>query len=62
MYTKAKIRIYPADNHLLKVNNENSRTRCVICSELTKKRHQNNLIDMKKLRNTGIALLSLLLT
>ena len=36
MYTNAKIRIYPVGIYLLKVNNENSRTRCVICSKLTK--------------------------
>ena len=37
MYTNAKIKIYPVGIYLLKVNNENSRTRCVICSKLTKK-------------------------
>ena len=37
MGINAKIRIYPACIYLLKVNNENSRTRCVICSKLTKK-------------------------
>ena len=30
MYTNAKIRIYPVGIYLLKVNNENSKTRCVI--------------------------------
>ena len=37
MYTNAKIRIYLAGIDLLKVNNENSRTRRVIYSKLTKK-------------------------
>ena len=37
MGTNAKIKIYPAGIYLLKVNNENGRTRCVICSKLTKK-------------------------
>ena len=30
MYTNAKIRTYPVGIYLLKVNNENSRTSCVI--------------------------------
>ena len=51
MYTNAKIRIYPVGIYLLKVNNENSRTGCVICSKLTKKQqHWNNLVDMKTLK------------
>ena len=37
MYTNAKIRIHPAVIYLIKVSNENSRTRCVICPKLTKK-------------------------
>ena len=37
MYTNAKVRIYPVAMYLMKVNNENPRTRCVICSKLTKK-------------------------
>ena len=37
MYANAKIKIYPVDIDLLKVNNKNSRVRCVICSKLTKK-------------------------
>ena len=37
MYINAKIRMYPVGIYLLNVNNENSRTRCVICSKLTKK-------------------------
>ena len=37
MYTNAKIRMYPVGIYLLEVNNENSRTRCVICSKLIKK-------------------------
>ena len=36
MYTNAKIRIYPVGIYQLKANNEKSRTRCVICSKLTK--------------------------
>ena len=55
-----KIRIYPAGIYLLKVNNDNSRTRCVICSKLTKK--ALDLTDMKTLGNIGAALVSLLLT
>ena len=35
------MRIYSVGIYLLKVNNGNSRTSCVICS------HQNDLIDMK---------------
>ena len=46
---------------MLKVNNENSRTRCAICSKF-KKRNWNDLIDLKTLRNIDIALVSLLLT
>ena len=61
MDTNAKIRIYPAGIYLLKVNNENSRTRCVICSKF-KKRHPNDLIDLKTLRNIVVTLVSLLLT
>ena len=61
MYTNAKIRIYPVGTYLLKVKNENSRTRCVICSNSTKKKHRND-IDMKTLRNIDIAVVSLLLT
>ena len=37
MYLNAKIRIYPAGIYLLKVNNENYRTRCIIYSKLTKR-------------------------
>ena len=37
MYTNAKIRIHPVGIYLLKANNENSRTKCVICIKLTKK-------------------------
>ena len=60
---KCKIRIYPVGIYLLKFSNENPRTWCVICSELTKKKiHQSNLIDMKTLKNIDIALASLLLT
>ena len=62
MHTNAKVRIYPVGIYLLKVNDENSRTKCVICSKLTKKRHWNNLIDLKTLRKIGITLVSLLLT
>ena len=47
--------------YLLKVKNENSRARCVICSKLTK-RGQNDLIDMKTLRNIDVALAYLMLT
>ena len=61
MYTNVKIRIYPVGIYLLKVNNENTRTRCYLF-KVNKKRHQNNLIDMKTLRNIGIVLVSLLLT
>ena len=55
MYTNAKIRIHPAGIYLLKVNNENSRTKCVICINLTKKdtrvtsltwRHQETLTSL----------------
>ena len=62
MYTNAKIRIYPVGTYLLKVKNENSRTRCVICSNSTKKKRHQNDIDMKTLRNIDIAVMSLLLT
>ena len=62
MYTNAKIRMYPVGIYLLEVNNENSRTRCVICSKLIKKRHRNDLTDMKTLRNSDVALVSLLLS
>ena len=48
MYTNAKIRIYSVGIYLLKVNNENSRKRCLICSKL-KKRHWNDLIHLKSL-------------
>ena len=61
MYTNAKIRINPVGIYLLKVKNENCRTRCVICSKL-KKRHQNDVIDLKTLANIDAALVSLLLT
>ena len=61
MYTNAKIKIYPVGIYLLKVSNENSITRCVICSKF-KKRHQNDLIDLKTLRNLEAILVSLLLT
>ena len=44
MFTNIKIRIYPAGIYLFQVN---------------KKRHQNDLIDMKALRNTDVALVSL---
>ena len=60
MYTNAKIRINPVGIYQLKVN-ENYRTRCVICSKL-KKRHQNDLIDLKTLTNIDATLVSLLLT
>ena len=58
MYTNARIRIYPAGIYLL--NNENSGTRCVISSKLTKK-HWDDLIDMRTLRNIDVALVSLYL-
>ena len=61
MGTKAKIRIYPEGIYLLKVNNKNCRTRCVICSKLTKEKHQNCLIGMRTLRNIDVALVSLFL-
>ena len=35
MYTNVKIKIYPTGIYLPKVNNENSRKKFVICSELT---------------------------
>ena len=60
MYTSAKIRMYPVGIYLLKVNNENFRTRCVISSKL--KEHRNDLIDLKALRNINVTLVSLLLT
>ena len=59
MYTSAKIRMYPVGIYLLKVNNENFRTRCVISSKL--KEHRNDLIDLKTLTN-NVTLVSLLLT
>ena len=59
MYTSAKIRMYPVGIYLLKVNNENFRTRCVISSKL--KEHRNDLIDLKALKN-NVTLVSLLLT
>ena len=64
MYTNSKIRISPVGIYLRKVINENSTCViwCVICSKLTKKRHQNDFIDMKTLKNIEIALVSLLLT
>ena len=49
MYTNAIIRIYPAGIYLLKVNNENSITRCVIW-----KRHQNDLYKMTTLGNIDV--------
>ena len=61
MYTNAKIRIYSVGIYLLKVNNENSRRRCVIYSKL-KKDAANDLIDLKTLRNIDDTILSLLLT
>ena len=61
MGTNAKIRIYPTAIYLLKVSNENSRIRFLICSKLTKKRHQNVLIDMRTSRNVYVALVSLYL-
>ena len=38
MYTNAKIRIYPVGIYLLKVDNENFRTRYIIGSKLTTKK------------------------
>ena len=35
MYTNVKIRMYPTGIYMLKVDNENSGTRCVIGSKLT---------------------------
>ena len=61
MYTNAKIRIYLAGIDLLKVNNENSRTRRNLF-KVNKKRHRKDLIDMKTSRNIDAALVSLLLT
>ena len=60
MYTSVKIRIYPAGIHLLKVNNGNSRTKNVICSDLIKR--DTRVTSLKTLRNIDIALVSLLLT
>ena len=60
MYANAKISIYLVGIYLLKVNDENSRTRCVICLKLTK-RHQNDLINIKTIRNIDVVLMSLLL-
>ena len=57
MYTNAKIRIYPVGTYLLKVNNENSRTRCVICSKLTKKDTGTTSLT-RTLRNIDVALVS----
>ena len=60
---KAKIRMYPAGIYLLKVNNENSITRCVIGSKLTTttKKHWNHHNDMRTLRNIDVAVVSLYL-
>ena len=52
----------PVSTYLLKINNKNSRTRCINCSKLTKKRHQRDLTDIGTLRNVDVALVSLLLT
>ena len=49
MYANTKIRTYPVGIYLLKANNENCRTSCVICSKQTRK-HRNNFIDMKTLK------------
>ena len=56
MYTNAKIVIY-----LLKVDNENPRTRFVICLKLTKKDTRTTSLTMKSSRNINVALVSLLL-
>ena len=48
--------------HLLKVNNKNFTARCVNCSKLTKKTHQNNLTDIGTLRNVDVALVFPLVT
>ena len=50
MYINPKIKTYPVVIYLLKFNNENSITSCVICSKLTKKKHRDDLIDMKTLK------------
>ena len=60
------MRMYPAVIYLLKVGNENCRTRCVIISKLTKTKqnktkHQNHHNHMRTLRNIGFTLVSLYL-
>ena len=57
MGANAKIRINSAGIYLLKVNIENSRTRCGICSKLTKK--DTGATSMTRtLRNIDVALVS----
>ena len=55
VYTNTKIRIYSVCPQLLKVNNENYRTMCVMCSKF-KRRYQNDLIDLKTLTKIDVAL------
>ena len=61
MHINAKIRIHPVGIYLLKVNNENSRTIGTLF-KVNQKRHRNDLIDIKILRNIDVALVSLMLT
>ena len=41
---RSERRIYPANMYLFKVNNRNTRKRCEICSKITIKKHQNDVI------------------
>ena len=43
------IEIYPAGNHMFKVNNRNTRTGCEICSKLTTK-----IPERRQRRRSGI--------
>ena len=48
LYTKSKIARSLGNTEnicMLKVNNRNTRKRCELCSKLTEKTFQNNLID-----------------
>ena len=57
----AKITIYAADIYLFKVNNK-SLKQGVYTALSYQKRHQDDLIDIRTLRNIDITLMSLLLT
>ena len=61
--TWGKQKCYPSSNYLFKINSRNTRKRCEICPMITKKKHQNGVIDVINFQHIShVFLVCLLLT